>query len=266
MGPAFARVSGPGGDEAVARTLAFLSVVLTGNAGWQQPAAAQDIPAPALQTAVLRLHIVDDETGDPIPGVVVRLKGRPDTTTGPTGRVEISGLEPKAWKLDLRAIGFEPRFETIYLTAGQVLGMRFGLSFTGDQLPDLVVTERRAKISPRYVEFHRRMGKNSGGAYVTWETIKQRGFTSIGETLRGVRGVYVNCQITDCQVSMSRSRGCVPSFWIDGIEGRSFATAVPIRDVYGIEVYRGAGETPGEYVSTGGCGVIVIWTKNKPYR
>lgn len=247
----------------MAKTPAFLSIVLIGIAGWQQPAAAQETPA--TQVAVLRLHIVDDETGEPISGAIVRLKGRPDTTTGAAGRVEIGGLEAKAWRVELRALGFEPRFETIHLAAGQVLNMRYGLSFTGDQLPDLVVTERRAKLSPRYIDFHRRMA-NSLGHYVTWETIKQKGYTSIGETLRGVRGVYVNCQITDCQISMSRSRGCSPSFWIDGIEGRSFASAVPIRDVYGIEVYRGAGETPGEYVSTGGCGVVVIWTKNKPYR
>jgi hypothetical protein len=249
----------------MARTLALLSLMLAGYAGWRQPVAAQDTPAPASQGAVLRLHIVDDETGDPISGAIVRLKGRPDTTTGAAGRVELTGLPAKAWQVEFRALGYESRLETIHLTAGQVLSMRFGLSFTGDKLPDVVVTERRAKLSPRYGDFHRRMASNLGH-YVTWETIKQKGYGSIGETLRGVRGVYVNCQITDCQISMSRSRGCTPSFWLDGIEGRSFASAVPIRDVYGIEVYRGAGETPGEYVGSGGCGVIVIWTKNKPYR
>lgn len=249
----------------MSRTLAFLCVVLAGNAIWQQPARAQDPPVAEPQTAILRLQLVDDETGEPIPGVVVRLKGRPDTTTGPAGRVEITGLEPKSWRLELHALGYEPRFESIKLTAGLVSSLRFGLSFTGDRLPEIVVTARRAKVSVRYTDFHRRMEKNLG-YFVTWETIKQRGFTSIGATLRGVRGVSVHCQITDCQVSMSRSQGCQPSYWIDGIEGRSFATAVPIRDVYGIEVYRGSGETPGEYVSTGACGVIVIWTKNKPYR
>lgn len=250
------------GYQVMVRALALL--VVTGAATGQRPAAAQG-GVPVRQAAVLRLQLVDDETGDPIGGAIVRLKGRPDTTTGPSGQVELRGLEPKAWRAEFRAIGYDPRFETIHLTEGQVLNMRYGLSFTGDDLPEVVVTARLVKLSPRYGDFHRRMAKNMGH-FVTWETIKQKGYTSIGETLRGVRGVYVNCQITDCHVSMSRSRGCVPSFWIDGIEGRSFATAVPIRDVYGIEVYRGSSETPGEYVSTGGCGVIVIWTKNKPYR
>jgi hypothetical protein len=244
----------------VSRILLLLLSLVVAGMSRQHSLAAQ--PA---QTATLRLKLVDDETGEPVAGVIVRLKGRPDTTTGSGGLMEISGLEPKSWKVELRAIGYDPRFETISLTAGQVLQMRFGLSFNGDQLPEVVVTARRGKISPRYADFHRRM-ENKLGYYVTWETIKQRGFTSIGETLRSVRGVYVDCRVTDCNVSMARSKGCTPAFWIDGIEGRSFATAVPIRDVYGIEVYRGAGETPGEYVSTGGCGVIVIWTKNKPYR
>ena len=247
-------------DPAVPKSLVLLVGFFVASAGWQQ-----SLPAQAAQSATLRLKMVDDETGDPVPGVIVRLKGRPDTTTGANGQMEITGLEPKSWKLELRAIGYDPRFETIALTANQVLNMRFGLSFTGEQLPEVVVSARRGKISPRYADFHRRM-ENHLGYYITWETIKQRGFTSIGETLRGVRGVYVDCRVTDCQISMSRSKGCEPSYWIDGIEGRSFATAVPIRDVYGIEVYRGAGETPGEYVSTGACGVIVIWTKSKPYR
>jgi len=249
----------------MARSLALLSLMLTAYAGWQQPAAAQNTPAPAAQGAVLKLQLVDDETGDPITGAIVKIKGLPDTTTGAAGRVELTGLKAKSWQVEFRALGYEPRMETIYLTEGQVLSMRFGLSFTGDKLPDVVVTERRSKLSPRYADFHRRMTSNLG-FYVTWETIKQKGYANLGETLRGVRGVYVNCAITDCKISMSRSRGCVPTFWLDGIEGGSFASAVPIRDVYGIEVYRGAGETPGEYAGSGGCGVIVIWTKSKPYR
>jgi hypothetical protein len=37
--------------------------------------------------------------------------------------------------------------------------------------------------------------------------------------------------------------------------------------VYGIEVYRGSGEIPAEFGgSTAGCGVIVMWTKSRPYR
>lgn len=244
----------------MSKSLVLLVGLFAASVGWQRSLASQET-----LSAALRLRIVDDETGDPLPGVIVRLKGRPDTTTGPRGQVEITGLEPKSWQLELHAIGYEPRFETLRPLAGQVLDLRFGLSFSGDRLPEVVVTARRAKVSPRYVEFHRRMERHLG-SYLTWETIKQRGFTSIGEALRGMRGVHVDCRITDCAITMSRSKSCLPSYWIDGIEGRSFATAVPIRDVYGIEVYRGAGEMPGEYASTGACGVIVIWTKSKPYR
>ena len=251
----------PIGREVMSRMLALL-LAMAGTAGGLSPAAAQSAePVPA----TLRLQLVDDETGDPVEGAIVRLKGRPDTTTGPAGRVEIGGLAPGPWKAEFHAIGYDVRLETIHLVAGQVISLRYGMSFNGDRLPEIVVQARQAKVSPRYGDFHRRMAKNMGH-FVTWDVINKRGYTSIGETLRGVRGVYVHCQITDCEISMSRSRGCIPAYWIDGIEGRAFATAVPIRDVYGIEVYRGSSETPGEYVSTGGCGVIVIWTKNKPYR
>lgn len=217
------------------------------------------------QPASLRLLVVDDETGDPVEGAMVRLKGRRDTVTNTHGRVELLDLEPGTWKLELRALGFEPRSETIALLPGKTLDLRFGLAFTGEKLADVVVEARAAKLAPRYADFHRRMDTGLG-FFMTWQTIKQRGYTSLGESLRGVRGVRVDCRVTDCSISMSRSRGCAPSFWVDGIEGAAFVTSMAIRDVYGMEVYRGAGETPGEYAGTGGCGAIVIWTKNKPFR
>lgn len=247
------------------RTAAFLGVLLICSTGWQRPATAQDTTAALPAGAVLRLQLIDDETGEPIPGAVIKMKGRPDTTTGAAGRIEIVGLESKLWRVEFRALGYEPRMESIHLAVGSVTNLRFGLSFTGDQLPDIVVTARRATLSPRYADFYRRMEKGMG-YYTTWDVIKQRNHSTIGDVLRGVRGVSVICRIGDCEITMTRSRGCQPAYWVDGIEGRAFASSMPIRDVYGIEVYRGAGETPGEYVGTGGCGVIVIWTKNKPYR
>jgi hypothetical protein len=47
----------------------------------------------------------------------------------------------------------------------------------------------------------------------------------------------------------------------------SFHEDTPIRDVYGIEIYRGPSEVPGEFSGSNAmCGVIVMWTKSRPYR
>ena len=242
----------------MARALLLLPVLLGSLATFAAPVRAQ--------TATLRVFVIDDMTGDPVEGALIRLRGRePDTSTGANGRVEITGLEPKEWKLEVRAVGFEPRFETIYLQAGQVADFRYGLSFTGEQLPEIVVEARAAKLAPRYADFHRRMDRGLG-YFLTWKTIKERGFTSVGEALRTVRGVRVTCRTHDCLISMSRSESCPVAYWIDGYQQTMFTSTTPIRDIYGVEVYRGSGEMPGEFAGTSGCGAIVIWTKNKPYR
>jgi len=107
------------------------------------------------------------------------------------------------------------------------------------------------------------------GAYLRWDEIKRKGYSSVGDALRTVRGVRIECnqQAFECNAVMVRTPQCPPTWYIDGVEARSFHENTPISDVYGIEVYRGAGEVPGEFAgSNAGCGVIVMWTKSRPYR
>jgi hypothetical protein len=107
------------------------------------------------------------------------------------------------------------------------------------------------------------------GTYLRWDELEKRGYASVGDALRTVRGVRIQCnqQTFECFAFMARTPQCQPTWWVDGVEVRSFHENTSIRDVYGIEVYRGAGEVPGEYAgSDAGCGVIVVWTKSRPFR
>jgi hypothetical protein len=66
---------------------------------------------------------------------------------------------------------------------------------------------------------------------------------------------------------MARTPNCTPKWYVDGVQVQSFHENTPIRDIYGLELYRGPSELPGEFSgSDGGCGVLVVWTKSKPYR
>jgi outer membrane receptor for ferrienterochelin and colicin len=104
------------------------------------------------------------------------------------------------------------------------------------------------------------------GMYITRDEIRAKGYMSMGDALRTVQGVRVNCGATDCSVRMARSTaGCGPTYYVDGRLARNFAETTPINDVQGIEVYRGAAEMPGEFAGDGAmCGVIVIWTRAAP--
>jgi hypothetical protein len=189
-------------------------------------------------------------------------------TADTLGRFELSGLAPGEIEVSGQALGYQTRRWKLTLVAGQVLSLDFPLDFTGEQLPELVVTARVTKLMPRYADFERRRQSGSG-AFMRWDEIKQRNFSTIGDAARTVRGVRIMCdqERFECHVRMSRSTNCNPIWFVDGVQVHSFHENTSIRDIYGLEIYRGPGEVPGEFTgSDSGCGVLVVWTKSKPYR
>jgi hypothetical protein len=217
------------------------------------------------QEGSVRVLIVDDETGDPVVGAVLKIKNRPDATTDEAGRAVLEGLPVGRIELEIRAIGYLARRDYLGVQAGPQREQRFGLSFTGEQLPEVVVNARREKLAGRYQDFHRRQVAGNG-VFITWQEIADRRYTRLGDAIRNVRGVRVNCRTHDCLITMARSTSCPAAIWLDGTESPQFGPNTPIGDVYGIEVYRGSGEMPAEYAGTSACGAIVIWTKNRPYK
>jgi hypothetical protein len=234
--------------------LAALAVLLPGAA---RPLAAQ--------RGAVRLLVVDDETGDPITHALVKLKNRPELFTDNHGRLTLDSLPHGKLEIEVIAMGYDARKEPLFIQADQTPDRRIGLSFTGDKLPDLVVEARQEKLYPRYQDFHRRRQTGSG-FYITWKEIKSKGYNRLGDVMRNVRGVQVKCVINDCEYIMSRSSFCHTAIWVDGRPSDFYGGNLPINDVYGLEVYRGSSELPAEFVGTGGCGAVVIWTKNRTYR
>jgi hypothetical protein len=142
------------------------------------------------------------------------------------------------------------------------------MDFTGEKLPDLVVTARAVKLAPRYADFERRRERGVG-AFLRWDDIKKKNFNTVGQAMRSIRGVRLDCdqQEFECYVKMARTPNCSPAWYVDGVQVQLFHENTPIRDVYGLEIYRGPSEVPGEFTgSTAGCGVLVVWTKSKPYQ
>jgi hypothetical protein len=181
------------------------------------------------------------------------------------GRFVLFHLATGHHLLELRAIGYRPQAVDLAFAEGEVLERKFPMVFTGDRLTDIVVEARNSKLLTRFTDFERR--RQTGlGTYITRDEIKARGYMSMGDALRTVTGVRVNCGVVDCSVHMTRSTaGCYPIYYVDGQLARSFAASTPINDVQGVEVYRGAGELPGEFGGSGAmCGVIVIWTRAAP--
>lgn len=226
-------------------------------------------PAAATGQAALHGRVIDSETGRPIRGATVDIQpGPPPLTTDSLGRFEALGIPAGEAEITIRRIGYDPHRSTIVLQPDDDVDRVFPLDFTGYRLPDLTVQARADEIMPRYTDFERRRMRGQG-AFFRWDDLLKSPFGSVGDALRTVRGVRIECnqQTFECLAVMARSPQCHPTWWIDGVQVRSFHENTPIRDIYGIEVYRGAGEVPGEFTgSDAACGVIVLWTKSRPYR
>lgn len=225
--------------------------------------------APVTAQAALRGRVIDSELGHAVASAVVRIKsGPPAITTDTLGRFEALGLPVGDAEITVEAVGYEEGIFTVHLAAGDTVNGVFPLNFTGYRLAPVVVEARAEQLAPRYLDFERR--RESGqGAYIRWDEIAKKGYGSVGDALHVVRGVRVSCnqETFECFVFMARTPYCQPTWWIDGVQVYSFQENTPIRDIYGIEVYRGPGEVPAEFTgSTAACGVIVIWTKSRPYR
>jgi len=221
--------------------------------------------------AALRGRVIDSELGQALAGAVVQI-GRASSpltaqlTTDTLGRFEARDLAAGTMQVTIQVIGYARGVFTVWLPGSGVVEQVFALDFTGHELPALVVEARAERLMPRYVAFEERRLRGMG-AYFRWDDLKAYG--SVGDALRTVRGVRIQCnqQTFECFAVMARSPQCHPTWWIDGVEVHSFHENTPIRDVYGIEVYRGAGEIPGEFAgSNAACGVIVVWTKSRPHR
>jgi hypothetical protein len=217
----------------------------------------------------LRGRVIDSEIGNALAGAVVRITGGPPSLTSDTvGRFEADNLPSGSAEVRIQVLGYAIGIFTIYLPPSGVVEQVFALDFTGHQLPAVVVEARAVQLVPRYVDFERRRQRGIG-AYLRWDDLKERGSASVGDALRTIRGVRLRCnqETFECHVFMARTPNCRPTWFIDGVEVRSFLENTPIRDVYGVEVYRGTGEIPGEFAgSNAACGVIVVWTKSRPYR
>lgn len=222
----------------------------------------------AQDAATVRGQIRDEETGEPVRDAVIRFQGRDPVNADSIGRFEVTGLPVGQIEVRVEAVGYASHSTRLRLSEGQVLEWSVALEFDGTRLPAVEVRARAERLAPRYIDFERRRGRGLG-AFFRWDELKERGFSSLGDALRTVRGVRIQCnqQTYECHAVMARARSCPPTWWVDGVEVRSFHENTPIRDVYGIEIYRGPGEIPGDFGgSNAACGVIVVWTKSRPYR
>ena len=182
--------------------------------------------------------------------------------TNAKGEFAFHGVTPGKYVIQASAIGYTTLTSPIDVKALETLEVAFETEASSFRLPDLQV-EEEPNIHP---EFLRR--KTEGrGRYFSREEIEKRNANTVGDLLRLVPGMRIDCRGVMCRASVARAavRGCQPSFWMDGIPtDPSVVWLQPPKDLDGIEVYSGPSETPPELERNSSCGAIVLWTRRPP--
>jgi hypothetical protein len=226
------------------------------------------LPPGTAGAQTLRGRVMDSETGQRVAGARVTFsRGTAPLTADSSGEFSVA-LQAGEERVTVQAVGYANRTVVVAIPESGAVDRVFALDFTGDRLPAVAVQARAEQLMPRYAEFEHRRQRGSG-AFLRWDEMQKRNFGSVGDALRTVRGVRIQCnqQTFECFAVMVRTPQCQPVWIIDGTQASSFHENTPVRDVYGIEIYRGPGEIPGEYTgSNAACGVIVMWTKSRPFR
>jgi carboxypeptidase-like protein len=249
---------------------AFLALVLAllylGDAAFSPVVPQQDSTAPPDSSAI-EGQLVARATQAPIGRATVEIAGtRFATTTDSLGQFALTGLSSGRLLLEIHAVGYATASWRIRIKPGTVFTYVFEMDPLPYELPDVVVKGRQPLAVRRFADFERR--RQSGmGYFLTQEHIERNHPATLVDVLVTARGVEQVCLSNDCVAKMVRSpRGCYPQYFLDGVASTAyFARHTPPGDVRGVEIYRGASETPGEFEgSNSGCGVIVIWTKSSP--
>ncbi|HET9983151.1 MAG TPA: TonB-dependent receptor plug domain-containing protein [Longimicrobiales bacterium] len=258
--------------------------VVRAHAGWllgfllgaAAPLAAQS-QTPAAGAASLRLRVVSDSTGAPLPGVSVQIEGAKKlrTLTDAQGYASLREI-PAGWQaIALDMLGFAPLSMSVDFEAGKEMGLQLGLA------PEPIVLralEIRAEVRKRWLTSsgfyeRRRTGLGTYMADSALDAVAER-VSRLSDMMRGVRGVRVvvdshgNAHLLSSRGAGSLRGPCSPRVYLDGlpadqVNGRAgdLDGLIFPNDLAAVEVYAGPSEAPPEYGANAPCGVVLLWTK-----
>jgi hypothetical protein len=146
--------------------------------------------------------------------------------------------------------------------------------FLPEQTPAVVLTvDRRVpRLDPVLVEADRRLRDWQGfdtrrergdGTYITRDQIRRRDVPTLTRLLETLPGLRLG---DDAQLYVARNAfaRCPAAVYLDGLRIDAMRLdAVTVPDILGIEIYRGASDTPAQFtrLGTAGCGTVVIWSR-----
>lgn len=216
---------------------------------------------------------VTDSAYQPVQLAEIAILGTQLRVTADTlGLFRIGAVPVGIHPVVVRAIGWKPLFFMIRMEADQEQIFRIGLERSLQRLPDLVVSGGRFAKPPEYAfttkydDFFRRRGVRSGTFRTRDDVLFRSAFNTV-DLLRAIPGVYVRSSgaMPVVEFASCAASGGQVSVWIDGarVVTRDHNEALSYlrpNDIEMIEIYRRAGQVPGEFMGDS-CAAVVIWTR-----
>lgn len=211
-------------------------------------------------------RVVMSAAGTPVAGARIFLINlRKRAVTDSVGRFAFEDLKPGAYRIEASLIGFGPLTAVVVLAPREKKEIEFRADTLGQLLPTIFVEGEPEPVPLRpQSTFERRMSVGHG-RFITRDDIVKRNPIRLIDMIRFLPGVRSDCRGAICQILLNHDRsGCPPAIFVD--EQRTSMAVLDITppgDVEGVEVYRGAAETPPELNNdTARCGgAIAIWTR-----
>ena len=236
-----------------------------------QVSASRERETPGILGAV-----IDRESRQPIEGVAVTLRRRPDSSdnlatlahpdpilTDRQGRFVFLGarLIDGHYDLGIGRIGYESIVDSLVFRSD--LGLRIEAALVPDAMeldPLLVVVEARSQ-NLEVRGFYDRRARGVGD-FLTRDEIDRRNAIRMSDLFRRIPGVSVRSRGRFSEQSVVTLRGgCVADIFVDGVSTVSpfpVDFALQPQEVDAIEVYHSS-ELPAEFGTTT-CGAVMIWT------
>ena len=217
--------------------------------------------------------VVRNADGAPVAGATVAVWGaQRSATTSERGTFTLDSLPGGSHTVEVRMIGYQPVRRVVQLVPDQMASIDL-------RLADRVVVLEEMRVRGELVygrnlaEFERRRRMGPSQYFLTPQEIERRPHTPLTRLLQGMPGVWVVCQAGQCVVrmrgapSLTNSRDCEPSLWIDGYRDRILEwTFLWSDEIAAVEIYPRGTSVPMEFYDGNRCGAIVVTTRPRPTK
>lgn len=214
--------------------------------------------------------VVSGADNEPLADAEVRvLPSDTDARTNARGSYRLTGLAAGRHLLEIRALGYEPVRRIVLLQPRATDTVNVWLARAVRTLSPVTTTARR---DPYRTGFYARMRNNTGGHFLTPERINASGTRRVTELLAGVPGIQIR-QVGQVSIVELTGRGartagaCPVLFFLDGVRYEPGVHGLDgemgLDNIEAIEVYDAA-TAPVQFAGLGaGCGVILLWSREK---